>query len=413
MQNKAANKVYTISQLNSAVRLLLEDNFPLVWVEGEISNFSQPTSGHMYFTLKDQAAQIRCAMFRGRQSVVNFFPENGNKVLVQAQLSLYEPRGDYQLIVQQMELAGDGLLRRKFEELKLRLAKEGLFAPEHKQPIPRFPQAIGVITSPTGAALQDILQVLKRRFAGIPIMLYPTAVQGAEAAGQIVKAIALANKHKKCSTLILARGGGSLEDLWPFNEEIVARAVFASEIPLISGVGHEIDFTIADLVADLRAPTPSVAAELACPNAVDVANQLEYFRYKFLQSVQQKLDNYKIVLDNLAKRLRHPRQRLQDLSQQLDNHEQRLNLAIRNYLQQQAARLNHLAVALDALSPLATLKRGYAIITEIASGEIVRSAAAVKPETKLKARLVDGELELKVNSVSIRQTAVDDKPGTY
>jgi exodeoxyribonuclease VII large subunit len=386
-------KVYTISQLNGAARMLLEDNFPLIWVEGEVSNLAQPNSGHIYFTLKDASAQIRCAMFRGRSNNIIFKIANGAQVLVQAQISIYEPRGDYQLIVQQMELAGDGILRRKFEELKQRLAAAGLFASEHKKSIPQFPQAIGIITSPTGAALQDILNVLKRRFAAIPIMIYPTQVQGNEAAGQIVKAIELANKHKQCDTLILARGGGSLEDLWSFNEEIVARAIYASEIPIISGVGHEIDFTIADLVADLRAPTPSAAAELASPNADELETKLEHLSNKCQQLMRQKISQAESILNNLAKRLRHPRQKLQDFNQQLDNYEQRLNLAIRNYLQHQTSKLNNLAASLDAISPLATLKRGYAIITHRANGKIIRSIPEVKPGEKILARLQDGELE--------------------
>ena len=251
--------VYSVSELNQTIRGLLESEFPLIWVEGEISNLAQPSSGHMYFSLKDESAQVRCAMFRGRNQFLRFTPENGQKVVIRARVSLYEARGEFQLIAEHMEDAGAGALQRAFEELKARLAAEGLFDESLKQDIPELPTRIGVITSPTGAAIRDVLSVLQRRFPAIPVLVYPVPVQGDGAAEKIVATLQLASKRKDCDVLLLVRGGGSLEDLWSFNEEIVARAIVASEIPVVCGVGHEVDFTIADFAADVRAPTPSAA----------------------------------------------------------------------------------------------------------------------------------------------------------
>src|SRR5690625_2927780 len=254
--------VLSVSQLNRRSKQILETHLPLVWVEGEVSNLSRPSSGHWYFTLKDDQAQVRCAMFRNRNQLVRFNPAQGQQLLLRARVSLYEGRGDYQLIVEHMEEAGFGALQRAFEELKTRLSQEGLFASERKRPLPTLPKHIGVITSPTGAAIRDILSVLKRRFPAVPVTVLPVPVQGKEAAPAIVSALDLANRSELFDVLILARGGGSLEDLWPFNEEAVARAIYASRTPVVSAVGHEVDFSIADFVADVRAPTPSAAAEL-------------------------------------------------------------------------------------------------------------------------------------------------------
>ena len=266
-------QILSVSQLNRQTRQLLETHLPLIWVEGELSNFACPASGHWYFSLKDEQAQVRCAMFRNRNSRVRLpsggRPGNGLQVLVRCRVSLYEGRGEFQLIVEHMEEAGLGALQRRFEQLKNKLDSEGLFTTEHKQPLPALPRRIGVITSPTGAAIQDILQVLQRRFAAIPVTIYPTAVQGQEAIAGLTHAIEQANDHGSCDVLIVGRGGGSMEDLWAFNEESVARAIFASDIPIISAVGHEVDFTIADFVADQRAPTPSAAAELLSPDSRD------------------------------------------------------------------------------------------------------------------------------------------------
>jgi len=264
--------IYSVGRLNAEARGLLEGAFPLIWVQGELSNVSRPSSGHLYFTLKDANAQVRCAMFRGNNRFLKFRPADGAQVVVRASLSLYEARGDYQLIVQSMEEAGDGALQRAFEALKQKLAAEGLFEAAHKRALPTLPKRIGVITSPTGAAIRDILSVLKRRFPAIPVLIYPVAVQGQAAGAEIAAMIRRADMRRDCDVLIIARGGGSLEDLWAFNEEIVARAIFDCSIPTVSGVGHEVDFTIADFVADQRAPTPSVAAEMVSPDQHDWLN---------------------------------------------------------------------------------------------------------------------------------------------
>ena len=266
--------IFSVSRLVRETRSVLESSFPLLWIEGEISNFSRPASGHMYFSLKDEAAQVRCAMFRGKNIHLRFKPENGMHVLVRVRPTLYETRGDFQLLIEHMEEAGLGALQRAFEELKTRLGKEGLFDTRSKQSIPVLPKQIGVITSPTGAAIRDILSVLKRRFPAIPVLIYPTAVQGENAATEIASMIKLADQRKECDVLVLARGGGSIEDLWAFNEEVVARAIHACETPLIAAIGHEVDFTIADFVADQRAPTPSAAAELITPDQHDFRQRL-------------------------------------------------------------------------------------------------------------------------------------------
>lgn len=275
MQNSTSN-IFTVTQLNYSVRHLLEVELGQVWLTGEISNFSQPVSGHWYLTLKDENAQVRCAMFKMKNLRVNFRPQNGMQVLVRANVSLYEPRGDYQLIIESMQMAGDGLLQQQFEELKMKLAAQGFFAQEHKKPIPKFVKQVGIITSPSGAALQDILHILNRRDPSLQIVIYPTLVQGKEATQDIIDTIQLANQRKECDVLIVGRGGGSLEDLWCFNEEAVAYAIYQSELPIISAVGHETDVTIADFVADLRAPTPSAAAELVSRDQQEMVRQLQH-----------------------------------------------------------------------------------------------------------------------------------------
>lgn len=275
MQNSTSN-IFTVTQLNYSVRHLLEMELGQVWLIGEISNFSQPVSGHWYLSLKDENAQVRCAMFKMKNLRVNFRPQNGMQVLVRASVSLYEPRGDYQLIIESMQMAGDGLLQQQFEALKMKLAVQGFFAQEHKKPIPKFVKQVGIITSPSGAALQDILHILNRRDPSLQIVIYPTLVQGKEATQDIIDTIKLANQRKECDVLIVGRGGGSLEDLWCFNEEAVAYAIYQSELPIISAVGHETDVTIADFVADLRAPTPSAAAELVSRDQQEMVRQLQH-----------------------------------------------------------------------------------------------------------------------------------------
>ncbi len=431
--------IFTVSRLNREVRELLEGTFPLVWVEGEISNFARPSSGHWYFTLKDESAQVRCAMFRNRNYLLGFTPENGTQVLVRARLSLYEPRGDYQLIVEHLEEAGDGALRRAFEALKQRLAAEGLFAQERKRPLPALPRRIGVITSPTGAAVRDILSVLRRRFPAIPVLIYPVPVQGKEAAPAIARMIRTACERRECDVLILARGGGSLEDLWAFNEECVARAIHDCEIPIVSGVGHEIDVTIADFAADLRAPTPTGAAELVTPDGADWQRRLRRGSERLQRNLRRRLDEDCRRLQWLATRLRqqHPGQRLLQWNQRLDEMEQtlvrvlqarlhreqarlrelqahlqrhrplarierhlercrnlreRLTRQIHLQLREHVQRLQGLSRALDAVSPLATLGRGYAIVRRLPEGEILRDARQVQVGDAVEARLSRGSL---------------------
>ncbi len=437
--------VYTPARLNREVRTLIERGFSGLWIEGEISNLSRPSSGHWYFSIKDESAQLRCAMFRQRNLLARFTPKDGQHVLLRGRVSLYEPRGDYQFLVDHIEEAGEGALQRRFEVLKTKLAAEGLFATERKRPLPRLPQRIGVITSPSGAAIRDILNILKRRFCTIPILIYPVPVQGAAAASQIAAAIQLASMRAECDVLILARGGGSLEDLWSFNEEVVARAIAACAIPLVSGVGHEIDFTIADFVADVRAPTPSGAAELVAPDCNEWLRNLSSWSRRLTNSLQRSLTETRSRLVWLQRRLeqRHPGVELRQRAQRLDELEQRLIRLTRQHLRhrhvllaQQAAHLRQvspavrlaaakgrldmaraaigaalrrrfqklhaqLAVAagtLDAISPLATLQRGYAIVTE-ADGRVVTDVRSLAIGQTVQARLAAGRIGARVMEI--------------
>jgi exodeoxyribonuclease VII large subunit len=358
-------KIYKVSQLNSAVRLALENNFSLLWIEGEISNLTIPASGHIYFSLKDATAQIRCVMFKNRNhSSAPLQLTHGLHVIVQAQISLYEPRGDYQAIVSNIEKAGDGALHEKFMQLKVKLAALGLFEAKHKKPIPFFPKCIGVITSPTGAAIRDILCILKRRFPVTPIIIYPSQVQGNEAAKQIVAAINIANTRHECDVLILARGGGSLEDLWPFNEEIVAHAIYNSSLPIISAIGHEIDFTIADFVADLRAPTPSAAAERVVPDKLELLAKITHLNKCITNLINYKIQQANLLLKNTTNRLHHPRYYLQQHAQTLDNLEHRLKLSLLQIFKQYKQHLASLTNALGLVNPLAILARGFTVISK-------------------------------------------------
>lgn len=387
-------KILKVSQINSLARKILEGNFASVLIEGEISNLAEPNSGHIYFSLKDETAQVRAVMFRQSKTMLKFQPQNGAHVIVTAQVSLYEPRGDYQLIVQQMEPAGVGVLHAKFLQLKTKLAAEGLFDIKYKKPLPKLPQSIGVITSPTGAVIRDILNVLKRRFPSAAIIVYPVQVQGKEASTQIITALQKANLRKECEVLILARGGGTLEDLWPFNEEIVARAIFASTIPIVSAVGHETDFTISDFVADVRAPTPSVAAELVVPNVLEWLNVLGNLKRRLIGSMQNKLQRINLLVLNLKKQLRHPRYYLAERMQRLDEFQHRLHLAMQHQLSRWQQRLSKIGVALDMVSPLATLERGYAVISK--DDKVIKRTADVVVGDKVRARLVDGEISCQV-----------------
>lgn len=438
-----SEEIYTVSRLNREVRFLLESNFPAMWVEGEISNFAAPNSGHWYFSLKDSTAQVRCAMFRPQNRKLGFTPKDGMHVLIKARISLYEGRGDYQLLAEFMEEAGEGKLRQEFEALKKRLSEAGLFEQAHKKELPLIPKSIGVVTSPTGAAIRDILSVLKRRFSCAPVIIYPTLVQGESAAPNIVNAIQTANRRNECDVLILARGGGSLEDLWPFNEEIVAHAIFRSAIPVISGVGHEIDFTIADFVADVRAPTPSAAAELITPNMDEllesIAQDEKHFFRLIMQQIQKlqqhlmwsqkhlqqqhpkrKLAERAQQLDHLEAALKHaqnkilndyhvkihtinaklaafnPKYRIRELQHQLHLSQQYIQNNINAILQQTQQRFTNLVAKLDTLSPLATLTRGYAIATRADNKKILRHAHEVKAGDAVDVKLMDGSLRCKV-----------------
>lgn len=388
MDNKD-REIFTVQQLNQTARNLLEQTIGIVWVQGELSNVALPRSGHIYFTLKDEHAQVRCAMFRGSNQRLNFTPKEGMAVLLRAQVSLYEERGDYQLIVTHLEQWGLGALQQAFEALKNKLQTEGLFDKAHKKPLPDYPQHIGVITSHTGAAIQDILSVLKRRYPIAPITLYHTQVQGKAASKEIVKAIQLANKDKKADVLIVARGGGSLEDLWCFNEEVVARAIYASAIPIITGIGHEVDFTIADFVADFRAPTPSAAAETVTPDSIELIRLFEQKKLRLIQAMQRKLQYAIQKTDNLEKRLIHPGQYLQRAAQSCLHYRQRLTLLMENILQRYKTTFSVASAKLNAVSPLATLSRGYAIVTTM-EGHVIQEAQKLNMHQSIKTQLGQG-----------------------
>lgn len=352
MLSQTNQNIFTVSRLNAEVRLLLENEMGIVWLVGEISNFSAPVSGHWYLTLKDSRAQVKCAMFRGNNRRVTFKPANGNQVLVKARLSLYEPRGDYQLIIESMQPEGDGRLQQEFEALKMKLAAEGLFAQTNKQPLPEHPKRVGVITSKTGAALYDILDVLKRRDPSLPVVVYPTMVQGEEAAIQIAQAIGRANSRDECDVLIVGRGGGSLEDLWCFNNEILARTIAASQIPIISAVGHEVDVTIADFVADMRAPTPSAAAELVSRDNSHKDQALVTRQHKLASAMRYYLAQQKQQSAQLMHRLerQHPSYQLQRQTQQLDELDMRLQRAMQRFIttRQQAVERKHHRLQLNS-----------------------------------------------------------------
>ena len=444
--------------------MLLERGLGVLWVQGELSNFSQPASGHWYFSLKDRDAQLRCAMFQTKNALVGFTPRAGTQVLVRGRISVYEPRGEYQLIVEHLEEAGVGALRREFERLKTRLAAEGLFAAERKRQLPRFPARIGVITSPSGAALRDVLHILARRYPPAAVLIYPTAVQGAAAVPALVAALRSASARAECDVLILARGGGSLEDLWAFNDERVARAIHACALPVVSGVGHEIDFTIADFVADARAPTPSAAAELVAPDRNACLEALARTAQRLDGGMRRELRVGATRLQSVERRLQlaHPGIRLQQQMQRLDDLAQRLAGATRALLHRDGRRLaqsegrllqrspghllrewsarnqtlqlrlaraaracatqagarsdalserlqramrqrftsatHRLALAqraLDTVSPLATLTRGFAIVTR-ADGTLVSDAAAVADGEEIEARLARGTIKARV-----------------
>lgn len=438
--------IYSVSELNQTIRGLLESEFPLLWVEGEISNLAQPASGHIYFTLKDAKAQVRCAMFKGKNQFLRFRPQNGQQILLRARVGLYEARGEYQLIAEHMEEAGDGALLRAFEELKARLATEGLFDEELKYPVPEIPRRIGVITSPTGAAIRDVLSVLQRRFPAIPVLIYPVAVQGEQAVPEIIRALQLASERQDCDVLLLVRGGGSLEDLWAFNEEQVARAIVDCEIPVVSGVGHEVDITIADYVADHRAATPSAAAEFVSPEQDTYLQSFIWYERRLLQLITDKINRTSERVHWLQKRLQqqHPLSYLEQQSQRLDDLQQRLitnwqytlkghkdqlqflitrlwtnspETDITDYRQQIIAQLSQirqstekllrqkqqqlasLSRTLHAVSPLETLARGYAIATD-QSGNTLTNSNQIAVDERFQLKLHKGQITARAEKIT-------------
>ncbi|MHB1514508.1 MAG: exodeoxyribonuclease VII large subunit [Acidiferrobacteraceae bacterium] len=435
--SSAVRDIYSVSRLNQEAKRLLETRFLRIWIEGEVSNVSRPASGHIYFCLKDPGAQIRCALFRLKAREVRCLPENGRSVLLYAQVSLYEGRGDFQLIVEEVEEAGEGALRRAFEALKARLAREGLFDGSRKRPLPRIPRRIGIITSPSGAAVRDILTTLRRRFPAIPVLIYPVPVQGAGAAPHIAMMIEYAAARGDCDVLILARGGGSLEDLWAFNEEEVARAIFACPLPIVTGIGHEIDFTIADLVADVRAPTPTAAAELLSPNGAEwlalftqqdlrltrsmyrelerkgqrvdlaalrlarptgrlaaLAARVVSLDLRLRRSVAERLARTQGQMSLLATRLEShsPARRLESVRLRFHGQPRRVTDAVWRAIEAKRDRCARLAGRLQILSPLATLGRGYSIIERERDGHVVRRPEDVADGEWVRARLSEGQL---------------------
>jgi exodeoxyribonuclease VII large subunit len=391
--------IYSVSELNEAAKMLLEHHFSTLLLEGEISNFSCPSSGHWYFTLKDEAAQIRCAMFRAQTSAIQFYPANGMHVVIRAKVSLYIQRGEYQLIASHMEEAGIGILQKRFEALKQKLFNEGLFDDSHKQLLPRYPKKIGIITSITGAAIHDVLSVLKRRYPIAEICIFPTLVQGNQAAENITRMIKHADKEKICDVLLLTRGGGSLEDLWPFNEEIVARAIYHCRLPIITGIGHEIDFTIADFVADVRAPTPSAAAETLVPDKAEInaclTQKAKQLQHLFQSSLHQKA----LLMSQLTQRLnqQHPKACLDMQQQQLQQYQRQLPILMNNVLLNKKTALSNLGKQLHQLSPLNTLDRGYAILFQ--NEKTVSSVETIHKGETLSARLKDGTIHCHVTQV--------------
>jgi exodeoxyribonuclease VII large subunit len=391
-------KVFSVKEINRLVRELLEQSFPSFWISGEISNFISASSGHWYFSLKDDEAQVRCTMFKNKNMAADWVPKNGEKIEAKCFIGLYEARGEYQLNIELIRHAGAGLLSEAFNQLKEKLLKEGLFEPSRKKSIPQFPKSIGVITSPTGAAIEDILITLKRRSPHIPIFIYPSLVQGKEAPLAIVKAIETANTRMECDVLILARGGGSIEDLWAFNEEIVARAIVASKIPTITGVGHETDTTIADFVSDLRAPTPTGAAELVTSHTVELIKTIQAYKNQLNKMMASVIRELMQKIDYLEKRLISPRQQIQRQKEQIHQYIQRINQSMKNAMIQYRLNIDKLKLNLDHLSPHAVLSRGYSIITNV-DGQIVNNVNQLKLDDKIHIQLNHGQADANISDL--------------
>ncbi|CAG0958589.1 Exodeoxyribonuclease 7 large subunit [Methylophilaceae bacterium] len=392
------SQVLTVSELNRMARDVLERSFPLFWVSGEISNMTRAASGHWYFSLKDSGAQVRCVMFRNRNSYLDWAPKEGDKVEARALVTLYEARGDFQLTIEFLQRAGLGALFEAYERLKKQLEAEGLFDNDRKKPVPAFPRQIGIVTSADAAALRDVLTTLRRRMPGIPVIIYPTPVQGKGAAGLIAEAIRKASQRAECDVLLVCRGGGSIEDLWQFNEEIVARAIADCRIPVISGVGHETDFTIADFAADRRAPTPTAAAEMATPDRDALLNMLGQQQQAMQRHMSYRLNRYAQQLDFIARRLLSPAQQLAHKAEHLEQLGLRLQTGIKQVLTRQQERLLRLSLNLQHLNPNAVLNRGYSLVQNV-SGEIIRSSNQIKPGDMVQIRFSEGKAEAEISRI--------------
>lgn len=440
---RSPDNVIRVSELNKGVRLLLEGTFPLQWVAGEISNLTRAASGHWYFTLKDESAQVRCAMFRHRNQYLDWKPENGDRVEARAVVTLYEARGEFQLNVENLRRAGLGALFEAFERLKARLAAEGVFDESRKRPLPVFPRRVGIVTSPAAAALRDVLTTLRRRLPALPVVLYPTPVQGEGAAQKIAQAIATAGQRNECDVLIVCRGGGSIEDLWAFNEEAVARAIAASPIPVVSGVGHETDFTIADFAADRRAPTPTAAAEIASPSRDELARRLDGLSSRLERLAEGALERRMQQLDYLSRRLIHPGERLRHRAAHLEHLAQRLALsgsrcleggqwrlaraqqrllaaspdiaaretecaqlarrassALAARMAETENRLQRLSASLAHLNPMAVLQRGYGLV-ENAQGGIVTDGAQLHAGDAVTITFAQGRADARIEKTDL------------
>ena len=436
--------IYSVTRLNREVRAVLDTGFPLIWLDGELSNLACPASGHWYFSLKDSQAQVRCAMFRTRNRLLRFVPKNGMQVLVRAKIGLYEPRGEFQIIVEHMEEAGEGALRQQFEQLKNKLNAQGIFSADNKKNLPAVPKTIGVITSPTGAAIHDVLTTLKRRFSALKVIVYPVSVQGKPAAEDISKTIKLVDKRNECDVLLLTRGGGSLEDLWSFNEEVVANAIYECKIPLISAVGHDIDFTISDFVADVRAATPTAAAELVSPDVSHWNTQLANLIKRLSNHTKNIISEKKYSLESISSRIIHPSNYIEQTSQRVDEYNYRLQYAIQSFIANQTVTLQALenncyahnpllriskkqdqtkqliqrlcliqqrklnsskqrfiasTATLDAVSPLATLQRGYAYVKNMKTDKVINNIDKIKRGDEISTTLANGRFNSTVTKI--------------
>ena len=397
-ESESAGPVLSVSDLNAAVRSQLETRFPLLWVEGEIAQMTVASSGHMYFSLKDAGAQVRCALFRTRAARLGWQPRQGDKVRARVQVTLYEARGEFQLTVETLVKGGLGALYERFLQLKATLEAAGLFNAAQKQPLPAFPRTIGIITSPQAAALHDVLTTLSRRAPYARLILYPTLVQGAEATAQIVSAITTANRHAAADVLLLCRGGGSLEDLWSFNEAAVVQAIADSQLPIIAGIGHETDTTLADLAADVRAPTPTAAAELIAPDKAGLIQQIDQHQQRLQKVVQRRFDDAGMKLDTYAARLRSPAALLERQQDRLLQYQTRLMLWSQRALEREQRHLSELGLRLQALDPNQPLKRGYALVTD-AHGHLIHSINQTKPTALVQLRLADGQLQARIEAI--------------